>query len=180
MPRKPKITRLEPRARAHIERLLREDRLTLDEMLADIGKHFPAARVSRSAVHRYRQSVKQVGERMRAQDAAARAIVAELGESPDERAGALLVQTVTAMATDVVLRASENEELPVDDARALARMVKDTIDARSKSLKEREAIEKAAREKLVREQKEKLDALGKSGEVDPAVLARVIKAAYGL
>jgi nicotinamidase-related amidase len=35
-------------------------------------------------------------------------------------------------------------------------------------------------EKLIAEQKEKLEELGKSGEVDRAVLNKVIKAAYGL
>ena len=32
----------------------------------------------------------------------------------------------------------------------------------------------------IREQREKLDALGKSGEVDQTILNKVIKAAYGL
>lgn len=41
-------------------------------------------------------------------------------------------------------------------------------------------VAKAAREKLLEQQRAKFDALGKSGEVAPEVLARVIKAAYDL
>lgn len=177
--RRNRITRLPAPQRAFVERLLREDRLTLDEMLAAIAAEFPDATPSRSGLHRYQTSIREITERMRAQDRAARAIVSELGENPDERAGALLVQAVTTAATDVALRASESADATIDDVRKLARAAKDTIAARATSLKERVAIEAAAREKLVREQRGKLEALGKSGAVDPAVLARVIEAAYG-
>lgn len=180
MPRKSVITRLEPDQRRFIERLLREDRLTLDEMLASVREKFPGAEPSRSSLHRYQQSIKDVTERMRAQDMAARAIVAELGENPDERAGALLVQAVTTAATDVALRMNESSETTIDEVRKLARAAKDTISARTTSLKERQAIEQAARERLIREQRKKLDELGKSGQIDKAMLATVIKAAYDL
>ena len=180
MPRKSKITRISPEARAFIERLLREDRLTLDEMQAAIAEKFPSEKPSRSALHRYQVSQKEVTERIRTQDVVARAIVAELGENPDERAGALLMQTVTTAMTHVALRMNESDEATIDDVRKLARAAKDTIAARTTSLKERQAIEQAAREKLVREQREKLDALGKTGKVEKSVLDAVIKAAYDL
>jgi len=41
-------------------------------------------------------------------------------------------------------------------------------------------VEEATRKKLLAEQRARLDALGQSGDVDPAVLAKVIAAAYGL
>lgn len=180
MPRKSKITRMAPEARTYVEKLLREDRLTLDEMIADLTAKFPSDKPSRSALHRYQLAHKEVTERIRTQDVVARAIVAELGENPDERAGALLMQTVTTAMTHVALRMNESDEATIDDVRKLARAAKDTIAARTTSMKERQAIEQAARERLVREQREKLDALGKTGKVDKAVLDRVIKAAYDL
>lgn len=180
MPRKPKITRMPPEVRAYIERLLREDRLTLDEMIAELAGKFPNQTPSRSTLHRYQSAQKKVTERIRAQDTAARAIVSELGENPDEKSGQMLVQVVTALATDVALRATESDETSIDEVRKLARAVKETVSARATSLKERQAIEQAARERLVREQREKLDALGKSGKVDKSVLDAVIKAAYNL
>ncbi|EBI6116156.1 DUF3486 family protein, partial [Salmonella enterica] len=93
MGRKSTIHRLEPDVRAHIERCLREDRMTLDELLADIHAHFPGEDTpSRSALGRYRQNFGQLVDRMRQQDQMARLLVSELGENPDERAGALMVQ----------------------------------------------------------------------------------------
>lgn len=157
MPRKSKITRLPKEQRSYVEKLLREDRLTLDEMLAAISAKFPGAVPSRSSLHRYQASMQEVTERMRAQNAAARAIVDELGENPDDRAGALLVQAVTTAATDVALRMNESPDVTIDEVRKLARAAKDTIQARASNLKERQAIAEEAREKLLREQSAKLD-----------------------
>ena len=71
-------------------------------------------------------------------------------------------------------------EVDIEDVRKLARAAKDVLQARKVSLEERRSIEKEAREKLIGEQREKLDELGQSGEVDQDVLNKVIKAAYGL
>ena len=186
MARRSKAKLVHPEIRALYERMFREDRHTLDE-IQDAGRELadrlgvpPSTLPSRSGLHRYSQPLLELTERMRAQDSAARAIVSELGENPDDRAGALLVQAVTTAMTDVALRANESAETSIDDVRKLARAAKDTIAARGASLKERQAIESAARERVLREQREKLEALGKSGAVDPAVLATVIKAAYDL
>lgn len=178
--RKSKITRLPAEQRAYIEKLMREDRLTLDEMLAAIRTKFPTAEVSRSGLHRFALPLRELTERMREIDTAARVVVEELGENPDDRAGALLCQSITTLATNAALRAQVDDETSIEDVRKLARASKDVISARAASLKERQAIEQAAREKLVREQRDKLDALGKSGAVSPEVLAVVMKAAYDL
>ena len=50
MGRKSTIKRLEPEARKYLEKLLREDRHTLDELLVAMREKFPNAEVSRSAV----------------------------------------------------------------------------------------------------------------------------------
>jgi hypothetical protein len=63
---------------------------------------------------------------------------------------------------------------------ALARASRAVIATRGMTLKQRQEIERIAREKLIAEQREKLEELGQSGEVDRAVLNKVIKAAYGL
>jgi polyhydroxyalkanoate synthesis regulator phasin len=178
--RKSTIKRKPAQVRALIDRLIREDQLTLDEMRDYVREKFPDVQPpSRTSLHRYQASVKEITARMRAHDSAARAIVAELGENPDERAGALLVQAVTTAMTDVAMRANESDETTIDDVRKLARAAKDTIAARTTSLKERQAIEQAARERLIREQRGKLDELGKSGKVSKEILATVIEAAYG-
>lgn len=134
--------------RQEIERLLRADRFSLDEMREMLLRHFPeysAAIPSRSALGRYRQSMDQLLSRMRDIDAAARVVVDELGESPDERAGALLTQTITALATHVALRVSENPDgASIEDVRELARTTRNVMDARRVGLKERQEIERLA------------------------------------
>ncbi|MDC8012925.1 DUF3486 family protein [Tahibacter soli] len=168
MPRKSAISRLPAEARTYIEKLLRNDQLTLDEMLADIRARFPAAEPSRSSLHRYQVSLKELTGRMRDIDTVARAVVGELGESPDEKAGALLCQAITTLATHAALSASERDDVSIDEVRKLARAAKDTIAARTLSLKERQAIEQAAREKLQREQAERLDETARAQGMDDA------------
>ena len=180
MPRKSKITRMAPEARSYVEKLLREDRLTLSEMIADLTAKFPSDTPSRSALHRYQLAQKEVTERLRAQDTVARAMVSELGQNPDERTGALLTQAVTTAMTHVALRMNESDETTLDDVRKLARAAKDTIAARTSSLKERQAIEQAAREKLLREQAEKLDKVVKSGGLSAESAADFRKKILGI
>lgn len=180
MGRKSSISRLPAEQRTFVERLLREGRLTLDEMIVAIRQRFPATGVHRSGLHRYQTQFNALTERMRGQQEVARLMVAELGENPDDKSGEMLVQTITALANDVALRAAGNEDIDAEEVRKLSRSVKDIIDARSKSLKERKAIQQEAREAALREQREKLEALGKSGAVDPTALAVIIKAAYDL
>lgn len=183
MPRKPKIHRLPSEQRRYIERLLREDRLTLDEMLAAIKAKFPGAEVpSRSSLGRYSQSVAEIAKRMRDIRAAGTAMVAELGEDPNDRAGQYLVETVTTLATHAAIQASDPgaEALSTKEVAELARATRAVQEARKMSLAERQQIAKEAREAQVREQRAKLDELGKSGAIDPAMLQMVIKAAYDL
>jgi valyl-tRNA synthetase len=180
--RKSSITRLPAAQRKYIESLLREDRYTLDEMIAALRAKWPgepAAAISRAALHRYQLPLRELIERQREIDTAARVVVEELGENTDERAGALLCQSITTLATNAALRAQTDTDIEIDDVRKLARAAKDTLDARSKSLQERQAIKKAAREELLAEQKEKLDALGKSGAINKTALA-AFTAAIGL
>lgn len=165
MTRKSSVDKLSPEVRSHIERVLRENRMTLDELIADLQQKFPAAeKPSRSALGRYRQQFDLMVERMREQETMSRLLVTELGENPDDRAGALMVQSLSVLVNSSLAEA-QDQELAIDDIRKLARATKDAIQARSASLKERQAIEAAAREKLLAEQKEKLAAMPTKGGV---------------
>ena len=181
MGRKSSIDKLPKDVRSHIERQLRENRLTLDELITELQERFPGKEPpSRSAVGRYKVSFDQMVRKMREQEAMSRLLVAELGENPDERAGQLMVQSVTTLVNHATFAAQNEDEVDIEDVRKLARAAKDVLQARKVSLEERRSIEKEAREKLIEEQREKLDELGQSGEVDQDVLNKVIKAAYGL
>ena len=182
------IKKLPDDQRKFVEKLLRDDRFTLNEMLDEIRAEFPAATIpSRSSLGRAKQSFAKTAQKMREIQAAAEVLVGEFGEDVDDKAGALLTQAISTLTTDAVLNALNNDgsdpECPrvgIDDIGALARASRAVIATRGMTLKQRQEIEKHAREKLIAEQKEKLEALGASGEVDRAVLNKVIKAAYGL
>lgn len=180
MGRKSTIKRLEPEARKYLEKLLREDRHTLDELLAAMREQFPAAEVSRSAIHRHRVGFEEFMKGMREQQAMASVVVAELGENPDDKLGALLVQTITTLTNQVAMQTAGGGDVDVETVRKLARAAKDVLAARRVDRQERLAIRQGARNELLAEQEERFKALGQSGDVDQDTLAKVIKAAYGL
>ena len=161
MGRKSSITKLDPEARKHLEKLLREDRLTLDELLAEMQGRFPSVQVSRSGVHRYKTGFGEMMGRMLEIETAAGALVDELGDGVGDKAGALLAQAVTTLATNAALNAhGSDKELSIKDVGELARAARAAMQARTMSLKEREAVEAAARRRLLEEQKARLDAMG--------------------
>lgn len=158
MGRKSSIERAPEEVRATIDKLIRQGRFTLDEMRDYVrDKHGEAVTPARSSLHRYTVQQEAMLEKMRGIDAAARVVVEELGESPDDRAGALLVQSITTLATDAALRAQvPGEEPSIEEVRKLARAARDVISARKANLQERQQIERMARERLQREQNENL------------------------
>jgi len=180
MPRKSTIKRLPADVRAHLELRLREDQLTLDELIEDLREHFPQAEPpSRSALHRYRVGFEEMAGRMREIEVASTALVGELGEDVGERAGALLAQAVTTLATNAALQA-HSDDVSITEIAKLARAAKAAMEARTLSMKERQAIEKAAEERLLKEQSKKLEALGKAGALAPETLARIRSEIYGI
>jgi len=172
MGRKSSVDKQAPGVRAHILRRLRENRLTLDELIQDLHAAFPEASASgelpsRSALHRFGQGVKEIVEHEREMAAAAEALVAELGEEFDAKSGALLAQAVTTLASKTAMKAIQADaELEISDVLDLARAAKVAQEARSLNLKERQAVAKAAREKLLAEQAAELDKAVQAGGMD--------------
>lgn len=185
MGRKSTIDKLPTEVRAHIQRRLRENRLTLDELIGDLREHFPAEAAagelpSRSAVHRYGQGISEIVAHEREMAAAAEALVAELGEEFDAKSGALLAQAVTTLASKTAMNAIQSDQaLEISDVLDLARAAKAAQEARSLNLRERQAVAKVAREKLLEEQKAKLEAMGSKGGVTEDT-KRAIREALGI
>lgn len=148
-----------------IERLLREDRLTLNEMLDEIRAEFPSESIpSRSALGRAKKNFAEHARKMREIQAAAEVLVSELGEDKDDKAGAFMVQGITTLINNLVLdRLSGDDdpdasiELSVKDALALAKASRELTAARGMSIDQRQKIERIAREKLLEEQEKNLD-----------------------
>ena len=91
-PGRSSIARLPAEIKTHIERLLIDDRLTLDELIADLQATFPQHSdelPSRSAVHRYGQKLERRLSAIRASTEAAKIIRAHAGDREDARSEAL-------------------------------------------------------------------------------------------
>ena len=168
MGRKSSVSRLEPEARKYLEKLIRDGRHTLDELLDAMRAKYPAADISRSGIHRYRVGVEEMVGRMREIEAAAGALVDELGEGVGDKAGALLAQAVTTLATNAALNAHGNEKVSIKEVGELARAARAAMQARTMSIKEREAIEAAARRRLLAEQEANLQEVAKAQGMDEA------------
>lgn len=180
MPARNSIKRLPDDQRRFIEKLLREDRYTLDEILAKHRERFPDTHTpSRSALGRYSQQVGELAGRMRDIQAAGTALVAELGEDPNDRGGQLLVQAVTTLATHAALTATDSEkEVSIKQVGELARGARAVLQARKMSLAERQEVARLAREQLVREQAERLKdmvaSLGMTAKTADAIRRQVL------
>lgn len=152
------INRLPPVVKAYIQKLLREDRMTLDEMLADVRGRFPNEKApSRSALGRFKVGFEELNEKSRLFQQQAEAFVGALGEDSNDKTGALLVEAVSTLTYQAAMGAHENDDVTIKEVAALARAAKATMEARNLSVRERQAIEKAARERLLQEQAAELD-----------------------
>ncbi len=169
------VTRLPAEQRAYIEKLLRDDRLTLDEMIADLQARFPGepvAELSRSALHRYGQGFAEMTARMRDIDRASQALVGEFGDSLGEKASTLLTNAVVTLVTDVAMRQQASEkEVDVDTARKLARAAKDAIDTKRVDVNVRKAIAAEARENAIREAASRVSAAAQARGLDAKEVA---------
>jgi len=181
MGRKSTIDQRSDEFRKYVFRALRENRLTLDELRAELETEFPAEPTpSRSALGRHRASVDEMIAHEREMAAAAEALVGELGEDFDAKSGALLAQAVTTLTSRYAMgKLQSGDEMDIGDVLDLARAAKTAQEARSLNLKERREVERLAREKLLEEQKAKLEAMGSKAGVTEDT-KRAIREALGI
>lgn len=174
MGRKSSIEKLQPEVRGRIERHLRENRLTLDEIIADLHEHFPAEeKPSRSAVGRYRTAQDEIMRTQREIASASQALVAELGENFDDRSGAFLAQAVTTLATRATRDALGNEKTEIGDVLDLARAAKYSQETVSLTFKQRQVVAREARDKLLQEQQGRLEELRGTDGMSEQLEARI-------
>lgn len=174
MGRKSSIDKLQPVVRSHIELRLRENRLTLDELIVDLQEHFPAAdKPSRSAIGRYRVGFEEILRSQREIAAASQALVAELGENFDDKSGAMLAQAVTTLATNAARDALESGSAEISDILDLARAAKYSQETVSLTFKQRQAVAKEAREKQLKEQVARLEEMRGSDGMSEQLETRI-------
>lgn len=176
------IKKLPDEVKKLINKLIIDDKFTLDEIVEAINTEFPELETvpSRVAVWRHQQALKRMLDNQKSIESMSTTLVANLGDNFDDKTSALLANMMTNLASYAVMGALGKDEIASKELLELARATNQAIEASQKSLKVRRAIEQAAKDKLIAEQKAKLDQLGKSGEVPQEMLAKVIKAAYGI
>lgn len=180
MARKSSVDKARDEVRDLINRMLRDDRLTLDEMKEVLDEQFPGEPVpSRTALHRYKQGFAEIMRSHREIQAASQALVAELGENFDDKSGALLAQAVTTLATRASHDALAEESTDIGDVLDLARAAKYAQETRALSLKERQAVAKDARERLLKEQEERLEELRGSDGMSEQLEDRIRRVLMG-
>ncbi|MCB8748358.1 DUF3486 family protein [Rhodoferax sp. U2-2l] len=184
MGRKSTISRLAPGVRKYVEKLLREDRLTLDEMIADLQAKYPElARSgelpSKYSMQRYGAGFAEFTARQREFRTMANTFVSEFGEDMGDKTGELLAQMVTTVCTNAAMGAQERDDLTIKEVGDLSRAARAAMETRTLSQRERLAAEEAGRQKLLEEQRAKLDAMGSKGGVTEDT-KRAIREALGI
>lgn len=164
------IKKLPLEQRQFIEKLLREDALTLNEMLDEIRAEFPTATIpSRSALGRYHKNFENEAKEFRKIAAASEILVKEFGEDPDDKGGMLLAQAVQAVVTQRALDEltnsgddPENPQMDIGAVGALARAARAAIMTKEKAMHNREEVRRQAREEMLQEQTENLEKIAVS------------------
>ena len=141
--------------------------------------------ISRSALHRHGSALEEEFESAMADARRTRALARAARDAEDSDDGALLAAASGIMQdklTRVALKL-QGEDDPSETAKTLSLVSRAFADVGRFDLSRQKwqtEIEEKARATLIKEQREKLDALGQSGAVPVEVLAKVIRAAYDL
>lgn len=175
MARKSSLDKLPDVIRAYIQGKLADNRMTLDELIADLQQVFPEEAAagelpSRSAVGRYGQKLERRLSAIRASTEAAKIIRAQTEDKEDARSEALTAMIQSELFESIMnlQEASDEEMTPAQRIGLLAEAAKNiaTLTRSSVTLKRyQEEAEERGRLKLLDEQKARLAAMETKGGV---------------
>jgi len=172
--RKGKIHAMPPEVRARIDELLRADRHTFAEIKAIMAAEFPEEEpLSTSGIHRYDARIRVYTEKMQELETHARILADKYGKN--EETGNLLSQAVMTLTTDTALNLMASGAAGLDDVRKLAQTAHTALQGKQVSLKVRQQIEAEVREKVLAEQKAKLEVLKQDKSINQTALAAVFR-----
>lgn len=140
MGRKSRIAQLEPAVKAECDRLIREGRATIDQIVAHLrglGVELP-----RSTVGDYKKRLEgQLARYLEAQEIAG-VWVAKLGEQPESQTGQLLAEMLKSLAFRSLAQMHEREEAGAEpqELMLLARALKDVAGAQKTDLDYRQRV----------------------------------------
>lgn len=172
MGRKSTIKQLDPRVREAVDKAIREDRATLDELVEMIESHGGAA--SRSAVGRYAKSVRDAMSHYRNAQALAKVWAENIPENGD--VAALSRQVLSTLAFRAASDLNEGEQVQGREVMLLARALKDISGAAKTDAEARARIRQEMAEELAAKVGER--AGGRS--MTPAEVQALIREAYGV
>jgi len=166
---KSKVARMPREQRDEIERMWREGKFTLDELLEWIRAKNPEAEISRTGLGRHLAKYKQTFDRIReAQEVAGRCIE-QLGENPRGDVARMLSQLLGSLALTTLNDLGEGEKGPdTKDLFFLATAVKNIASAEKTSVDRELKVRKEVKAEL----EKKIDAAKpKEGAPQDAVAA---------
>lgn len=119
MPRKSAIAVLPPELKAAIDALLKDGRLTLDQVIERVRQSYPSTALpSRSSLGRYSQRFEEVAKKLRESRAVAEVWAQKLGSEPRGDVGKVVLELLRTLSFQTTFAMSESPEGP--DAKTLA------------------------------------------------------------
>lgn len=182
-----KIEALPEDVRRWLERALTESGFSgyeaLESMLRDKGYQ-----ISKSAIHRYGQKIERRFAAIKASTEAARMLTEGAADDQDARSEAVIALVQTEMFESIInLQEASEEDLPDSErlgmlsaaAKNIATLTRASVTLKKFQSDMRVQIAKEERERLLEEQKAKLDAMGTKGGVTEDT-KRAIREALGI
>lgn len=178
MGRTGKIRRLPPELREQLHAMLDAGH-TLDEIAAHLKSL--GADVSRSGLGRYKQQVDKVAQRLRESRNMAEAVMERMGaQAATGKSGAALIEMLTTLTSDYLLRRLDDRDVEVDELRALARAVKERAQAARATQDYDVKLREAARREAEEDLKKAVEAAAREGglKATPEEIFRRVQAIY--
>lgn len=181
--RRSKVHLLPDDIKQQLDAMLRDGRLQQQEILdvinQSIGKAgLPTdAKLSRTGLNRYSTRMEEVGSRIRQAREVSQQWVATLGTEANGSVSSILVEMIRTLAYETTINSLHSGILMEPK---LIKELAVGVERLEKAASENQKRTADIRKQVLEEQRAKLVALGKTGEVDPVVLEKVILAAYGI
>lgn len=158
--RRSTITQLDPRIRAAVDAAIREDRASIEEIVALIKSL--GGEASRSAVGRYAKNTREQMKDYIEMQALAKTWMTEVGKQPEGNVGKLLLELVKTLGVKAMAQMKGEDSAPMD-LMLLGKMI-DHVARADKALVEREAkVDALVKLRLTEAQKTVTKAAKKAG-----------------
>lgn len=180
MARRSSITQLDPRVRELVDRLVREGRATIDQIVAELEARLGQDAPSRSSVGRYAANARRQMERYREAQEVAKVWVGKIEEEPDGDVGRLLAEMLRTVAFQQLSGlGDEGAEVEPRHIAALAGAIRDLASAD----KTRADVVLRVRKEIARDIGERVSAAAGAAPghaLTPDQVKAIIREAYGV